>query len=77
MFVNRLGLVRISCYAMGRFNTRRANWETFSDSLEEMSKLRLETIEINSAKDVEEMAKILTSTLSEVCEETIRRKKQF
>lgn len=60
-----------------RFDIRRADWERFAETLTNLSKSRLETIEVSSADKVEEMAETLTTVLTEACTTSMPRKRKF
>lgn len=60
-----------------RFNTRKADWERFDEILKTLEGSRLEALELNSAFDVEKMAKTLTEVLTDACTESMPRKIRF
>jgi hypothetical protein len=58
-----------------RFDTRRADWERFSESLVDLSRSKLEVLNLNSANEVEEMAEALQDAITASCELSMPRKK--
>lgn len=60
-----------------RFNTRRADWDRFAEILTALSGARLEGLALDSAQDVEIMARTLTGVLTEACTESMPRKVRF
>lgn len=60
-----------------RFDTRRADWEQFAETLTNLSKSRLETIEVSSADHIEELADTLATVLTEACTASMPRKRKF
>lgn len=61
----------------GRFDTRRADWDRFSDCLRDLSGSRLEVLQLQSAEEVESMAKELTAVLQEACKGSMPVKRNF
>jgi len=60
-----------------RFDTRRADWDSFSANLRDLSRSRLEVLGLQSAGDVELIAQELTVVLQKACESSMPRKRRF
>ena len=60
-----------------RFNTRKADWEKFVETLNRSSANRLEALPLTNIGVVEHMASTLTSVLYEACTESMPRKRRF
>ena len=60
-----------------RFDTRRADWDRFSESLSDLSKSHLEVLALQSAEDVELMAQELTVVLQEACKSSMPTKRKY
>ncbi|XP_026830320.1 uncharacterized protein LOC113563197 [Ooceraea biroi] len=65
------------CAGLTRFNVRWADWEVFTQSLSDLSRSRLEVLDLASASKVEDMAVTLAGVLTESCEAAMPRKKIF
>lgn len=63
--------------ANNRFDISRADWEQFSKSLTDLSKSRLEVLDLNSQAEVEGMAVTLQEVIIEASEASMPRKRQF
>lgn len=63
--------------ASTRFDTRRADWERFAESLSDLSRSKLEVLALSSADDVEGMAETLAAVLTRACEESMPRRRCF
>jgi len=60
-----------------RFDTSRADWERFSETLTDLSRSQLEAIDLCSTVEVEKMAETLTVVLTETCIASMPRKRTF
>ncbi|XP_014469483.1 PREDICTED: uncharacterized protein LOC106741720 [Dinoponera quadriceps] len=60
-----------------RFNTNRADWEKFAESLVDLSGSRLEVLGLTSVEDVVKFADALAGSLMNVCGKAIPKKRQF
>ncbi|CAK9834251.1 Retrovirus-related Pol polyprotein from type-1 retrotransposable element R1 (Fragment), partial [Anthophora retusa] len=60
-----------------RFNTRRADWDLYSAKLSDLSRSRLEGIELDSPEKVESLASQLTGAIVDACSEAMPRKRKF
>ena len=60
-----------------RFNTRKADWEKFIETLNRSSASRLESFPLTNKEEVEYVASTLTSVLYEACTESMPQKRRF
>ncbi|KAL6417402.1 hypothetical protein ACFW04_012773 [Cataglyphis niger] len=60
-----------------RFDIRRADWERFAESLTDLSRSKLEVLDLCSAIRVEEMAETRAAVLTEACTASMPRKRRF
>ncbi|KAL6416642.1 hypothetical protein ACFW04_013282 [Cataglyphis niger] len=60
-----------------RFDIRRADWERFAESLTDLSRSKLEVLDLCSAIRVEEMAETMAAVLTEACAASMPRKRRF
>ncbi|XP_036140820.1 uncharacterized protein LOC118644950 [Monomorium pharaonis] len=60
-----------------RFDTNRANWEGFSESLVSLARTNLEFLSPSSKADVETMARTLSEIIIEACKASMLRKRKF
>lgn len=60
-----------------RYDTRRADWEQFAESLRDFSESQLEGLNLESVGDVEIMAEKLTVVLQEACNASMPKKRRF
>lgn len=60
-----------------RFDTRRADWDRFAESLTDLSRSELEVLRLESAADCEQMAKALATVLRTACEASMPKKRRF
>ena len=65
------------CVGDRRFDTRRADWDRFAESLADHSRSRQEGLGLVSASDVEAMATELTGAIIDTCEASTPRKRRF
>lgn len=63
--------------ASGRFDINRADWERFAESLADLSRSRLEVLDLNSAADINCMADELGRVLRDASESSMPRKRKF
>lgn len=60
-----------------RYDTRRADWEQFAESLRNSSESQLKGLELESRENVEIMAEKLTVVLQEACDASMPKKRRF
>lgn len=63
--------------AGGRFDVNRADWERFAESLANLSRSRLEVLDLTSATDIHVMADELGKVLRDASELSMPRKRRF
>ncbi|XP_011135133.2 uncharacterized protein LOC105180640 [Harpegnathos saltator] len=60
-----------------RFDVSRADWESFAESLTDLSRSRLEILDLESARDEESFAKVLIEVFIEASGQAMPRKRRF